>query len=238
MADAYALIKNGFYTNLIVCTEDFAQALVDSGEIDLAELIEEGAPRPSPGDPVPVYYSPADETNWSTQPENMRDAVDTLANRPSFAADKGDVNDQEISGTDWAKVLANRLLWTSGFYDLDQSWFTIPLDGVYNHDLQLRLNNLVNVAAIEVSLFMRVDGVTDDYWFTLAKGYIQAGMTEIHLGNSTQFDFYAGEVYYMAVQLTPTDAQLPCSATILGSDDFTAWGSGWSSPLVNGYRAE
>lgn len=155
----------------------------------------------------------------------------------SFAVDKMET-DQEIFGTNWTKIESKRLLWDveSGF-ELVDSMFNVKKTGIYNYDFQLQLNNLINIHSIEIALFQYVDGIEDDYWFTLKRETKHAADTVMHLGGMTQFDFFTGEKYYIALKLIPLDDQLPCSAIISGSDDHTAWGASFSSIIMNSYRS-
>ena len=147
---------------------------------------------------------------------------------PTLAVDK-DGEDQLISSTDWTKVTSARVIWDLlGDYDSENSQITVSQSGIYNYDMQMRFSDLSNVSIIEVALF-KVTEAEPDYWFTLAFRNITVQNT-VHLGAMTQFDFFEDEEYFLAVKLTPADEEVACSATILGSDDFTAWGASWTAP--------
>jgi hypothetical protein len=154
----------------------------------------------------------------------------------SFAADRAG-EDQDLRGANWEKILARRLLWDldSGF-SVDDSNFHVPADGIYNYDFQMRLSQLSNVGKVEVALFKHTEGEEDDFWFTLKKETVPNEDDEIHLGGMTQFDFLKDEQYFIAVYLTSRDGG-DCSAVMLGSDDYTAWGASYSRSLKNSYRA-
>lgn len=154
----------------------------------------------------------------------------------TFAHDRGGA-DMAIEGTDWAPLQPMRILWARELgKDISTPVFRLPVDGVYNQDFQARFKSLVNVKRIEVGIFQKVEGEDDDFWFTLKKETVPTGDTEIHLGGMTQFDFHKGEEYYLAVQLTPIDDGQPCSASLSGSDDYTAWGCSFSTELGDKYR--
>lgn len=154
----------------------------------------------------------------------------------SFAADKAEV-DQPITDDQWTKLTASRMLWDveSGF-SITDSVLQVAKTGIYNFDFQMRLDSLVNVKAVEVALYQEVEGDPDDYWFTLKHQSVPAVDTVMQLGGMTQFDFFVGERYYVAVRLLPVDNKAPVSATIVGSDDHTAFGASFSTPLTNAYR--
>lgn len=153
--------------------------------------------------------------------------------RSTFAVDKDGAN-QSLSGTDWTKLTAVRVLWDyHGDYDAATSEFVVPKDGIYSSDIQVRFTDFVNVKSVEVALFMYIDGVNDDYWFTLGKSEVDSD-SDAHIGNSTEFDFRAGQRFYIAARLTKISSLLACSATLLGSDDYTAWGGSYTLPILPG----
>jgi hypothetical protein len=153
----------------------------------------------------------------------------------TFAVDRENI-DQELIGTDFIKLIPLRKLWDKhASIELNNGNFTIPIDGVYNLDIQSRFNTFINVKNIEIAIF-QVTEEEDDFWFTLKKERVFEDDTELHLGNMTQFDFKKDETYYIAVNLTPIDINLPTSCILLGSDDYTAWGMNYQTDLNDSYR--
>lgn len=152
---------------------------------------------------------------------NMLAMLDGDDFRSSLAVDK-DGNNQNISGNGWHTITGSRVLW-----DINQDWdgvshdFVVPLDGVYNFDIQQKITNLSSVSRIEMALFKRIDGnpENDDYWFIIDEKSPDS-LTEVQMDGATQFDFYEGERYCIKIKLEGLFA----SATLSGNDDYTAWG--------------
>lgn len=225
MASRYALIQNGKVVNTINADANYVALIENDWDhvVDISNI-----------DPTP-------QLGWDYDGENFV-AVDapppsaTFESRSTHAVDKGNTEDQSISGEEWILFEAKRVLWDFlGEYNLTSSTFPITQSGVYNFDIQTKLTNLTNVGSIELALFKVEDGA-DDYWFKLDMAYPSVDQTEVSMGGSTQFDFYLGEEYYVAIKLSKRVPELDCSAVISGSDDYTAWGSSWNAPLVNAYR--
>lgn len=223
----YALILDGVVVNLINADPDHIAELVLQETIDLGVDL--------------AGYDGVVVNIGDTYLDGVFTAAVVIPPQASFefrstvSVDKNN-EDQAVSGADWVKIEAKRVLWDLvGDYVLADSLINISQKGVYDYDIQVRVSDLVNVSAVEIALF-QVGNEEDDYWFTLSRAYIAPGQASVHMGNMTQFDFYPDEQYYVAIQLTSTDPELTCSATILGSDDYTAWGSSWSAPLINAYR--
>lgn len=148
----------------------------------------------------------------------------------SFAADKLGT-DQIVETETWTKVTSARRIWDKlGDYDITNDEFVIPANGIYNFDIQLRLKNLANVAEAELALFKR-ETPEDDYWFIISRRTGISGLGYVHLNGATQFDFYAGERYYLAIKLVKNDPELPITATIDENDDYTAWGLSWETTI-------
>lgn len=169
---------------------------------------------------------------------NGVDDVDTVENnlhllgvsplRISLALDKNGT-DQLVNTTDWTVVEAERLIWDlNADYDLTTHDFVVPADGIYNFDVQLKLDNFSNVADVELAIFKR--GSPDDYWFILDKKSV-GSETQLQLNGATQFDFYKDERYTLKIKLTKVLPLIGASFTIEGSDDYSAWGYSISEVL-------
>lgn len=144
---------------------------------------------------------------------------------PSFAVDKGpgDGVDQVISDDSWTEVSAEQVLWDKNLdYDIETNNFNVHWKGVYSHDSQLMIKDCVNVSKVELAIFKREEP-EDDYWFILDKKSIDSS-NEVQINGATSFNFDQGESYVLKIKLYKADAGLDCSATISGSDDYTAWG--------------
>jgi hypothetical protein len=142
----------------------------------------------------------------------------------SLAVDKNN-RSVAITGNDWQVITADRIIWdTNDNYDIETDDFVIPFDGLYFMDIQVNMEDITNVTAIEVALFKR--GEVDDYWFILDKKMVHSE-TEIQITGCTLFDLYEDDRYTVKIKLygdTP-------SATINGSDDLTAWGYSFQRTL-------
>jgi hypothetical protein len=138
----------------------------------------------------------------------------------SCAVDKDFIN-QDLSGSEFTVVSSSRVLWDVGeVYDIPKDRIVIPTNCLINFDIQLRVQNIVNCEKIELALFKK--GEPDDYWFIL--DYKAVGSeTELQLKGATQFDMYGEEEFDVRIKLHPVVGQTP-TATIIGDDDFTAWG--------------
>ena len=143
----------------------------------------------------------------------------------SFAVDKSNT-DQELTSGSWIEVSALRKIWDIGnIYDIENNDIEISCDGIYFHDGQIRIKDIVSVESIELALFKR-QTPEDDYWFILDKKIITAE-TSVQLSSSTLFDFYEDEQYCLKIYIAGEGA----TCTIDGSDDFTAWGLNFTKSM-------
>lgn len=150
----------------------------------------------------------------------------------SWAVDMGPGPDFRlpIFGTDWVKLAGFHKLWDYGeSLNEDGSVFEIKKTGVYSWDAQVRLVELDLVDAVELAIF-KVEDPQDDFWFIMSRRDIAPGQTVVQLSGNTQFDFRAGEKYYLAVRLLGVSPR----ANLSGDDDYTAWGANWDLPLIQG----
>lgn len=163
-----------------------------------------------------------DGVNLIESPYNAIILLTQIDFRSSIAVDKDGV-DQIVEGTDPVVIESNRILWDfNDDYDSISYDIVVPSDGIYSFDYQFQISSLVNVSSMELALFKRQE-ITDDYWFILDKRYILT-QTTVQMNGNTLFDFYKDERYTLKIILTKTVPELDCSCTILGSDDYTAWG--------------
>jgi hypothetical protein len=147
--------------------------------------------------------------------------------------------DQDLEGTDWQLLIPEQVLWDlnetfgSPDYDIDNSQFDVQVSGIYLHDTQLKFKDLVNVKSIDVGVFQVVDEVSS-FWYRMGFTEVPLGAGEIQMNNAEQLNFLQDEIYQLKVKLTPVDGLLPCSATLDGSEDFTAWSASWLKVNVLG----
>jgi hypothetical protein len=161
-----------------------------------------------------------DGVNFIESIESALSCIEIDFFRSSIAVDK-DGTDQSLSGEDWTLITADRVLWDfNEDYDTLENTIVIPVDGVYTFDAQIKIKDIVNCSFVEVAMWKVGD--PDDYWFILDKRVIVTA-TEVQLKGTTSFDFYVSDVMYLAVKLYGNGGGTP-SATIDGSDDYTAWG--------------
>lgn len=145
-----------------------------------------------------------------------------MITRSSVALDMGNT-DQEVSGNEFVKIIPNRVIWDFA-EDVHEMDFIAPVDGIYSHDLQVQVKNCVNVDYVEIALFKETEE-SEDYWFICDKKKPDNGL--VHLNGATQLDMYEGEKFYLKIKLHGENP----SATIEGSDDYTAFGFNYSSPI-------
>lgn len=180
-------------------------------------------------------YASKNNINFDQITEHQIEVYETSSSKvmPSLAVDKGedDGTDQLIEGEGWVEITAHRKLWDANEdYDLENNNFDISRDGVYFFDGQFRIVDMVNCSSVEVAIFKREDP-EDDYWFIIDEAPNSSGKEKVHLSGATGFDFRSGESYCLKIKLTKTNVLLACSAKILGSDDYTAWGFNWIREL-------
>lgn len=153
-----------------------------------------------------------------------------MAYNSSCAVDKNEVN-QSISGTSPVKVTADHVLWDfNGDYSTANSHFTVPATGIYVFDIQLKLQSLVNVTAVELALY-RVGtgpGGADEYWFILGKQYVNIVDSEIQITSFTRFDMVLEEQYCIKVILSGVNP----SAVVSGDASRSAWGFSYSTDMT------
>lgn len=148
--------------------------------------------------------------------------------RVSIAVDKENIS-QYVSGVDPVTINAERILWDlHEDYDIDQSSFIVPIDGVYFFDCQIKLTNISNIACVELAIYKT--GSPDDYWFILDKKDVTS-LSEVQLSGATSFDFYKNDSFKLKLIMTKVLPMNQCSCTIDGSDDYTAWGYSLNYPF-------
>lgn len=147
--------------------------------------------------------------------------------RSTCAVDKNGSN-QSLSGEGWTELTATRKLWdVNEDYDLDSNDFICPVDSsLYVLESQILVQSCVNVLFAELAVFKR--GSPDDYWFLLDRKAPLGG--EVNLSCSISFDMYLEERFCLKLKLTKNI--LNPTATIVGNDDYTAWGYNWNGYLV------
>jgi hypothetical protein len=185
--------------------EDFIQA-IDSGFIDI------GYANASP------LASPEKAISFLKSDENFRS---------SFALDLEN-NDQSINTDDPEIIIAIRKLWDLiGDFDLSSSKFFPPIDGVWNANGTITVKDPVNVAKIQIEIWRN-----DEPWFTVAQATPQVGSTFIPF--SCDVDAYKseGHDFDLRIHLQKINETDPCSITISGSDEETAWGMTFLQQLV------
>jgi len=142
----------------------------------------------------------------------------------SLAIDRNNV-DQDFDGTNWTELTAERILWDlNNNYNIETNEFTVPKDGIYYVDIQLRLKSLISVGEVELALFKRTEA-GDDYWFILDNKSVTG--SSVHLSGATSFDMYKDEIFVFKAKLS---GGLFISGKIDGNDDYTAWGITFQKP--------
>jgi hypothetical protein len=145
----------------------------------------------------------------------------------SFAVDKNNI-DQVITVDSAEKLAAERVLWdTIGDYDLGQSKFIPPIDGVWNCNGTIAVKDCLNVARVAVQIWR-----DDELWFTVSQKVPNAGTTFLPFGCDVDAYNSEGHNFDLRVALDKTVAEDPISATVSGSDEETAWGMTFLTQLV------
>lgn len=167
-------------------------------------------------------------TNTIGSPEKSKsfiDAATTFAS--SLAVDKDNV-DQLVEVDTPVVVQANRILWDLiGDFDLTTDKFFPPIDGVWNANGTIAVKDLTNVGIISLQIWRN-----DEPWFTVAQILANDAMNfipfscDVDAYNSSSHDFD------LRIKLDKVDPGQPCSATISGSDEETAWGMTFLQQLV------
>lgn len=145
----------------------------------------------------------------------------------SYAVDKNN-EDQVITDLEANVIVSERVLWDIiGDYDLGQSKFIAPIDGIWNHNGTIAIKNPSNVSKISVEIWR-----DDEIWFTVSQKSPTAGTT--FLPFSADVDAYHSEAHTfdLRVRLEKINEVDPISATISGSDEETAWGMTFLQQLV------
>ena len=154
--------------------------------------------------------------------DNALAIIKLTRQRSSLAVDKDGVN-QNVSTTTPTVVTADRVLWDiNEDFNITDSSFVVPHDGVYSFDCQVRVTNISNCSFIELAIYKKLES-GDDYWFIIDKRDVGT-LTELQLSGATLFDFYKDEEYDLRIILTRTLPLVGCSCIISGDDDYTAWG--------------
>jgi hypothetical protein len=153
-------------------------------------------------------------------------AAQTFAS--SFALDLDNI-DQVVTGDDPVVIEATRKLWDLlDDYDLGDFKFYPPIDGIWNANGTITVKYADNVAKVQIEIFRN-----DEPWFTVAQAEPDAsGLTFIPF--SCDVDAYKSEGHDFDLRIhlekiVPAD---PCSITISGSDEETAWGMTFLQQLV------
>ncbi len=144
----------------------------------------------------------------------------------SFALDLNNI-DQEITTDIATKIEAERKLWDSlGDFDLATSKFNPPIDGIWNANGTITVKDPVNIAKVQIEIFRN-----DESWFTVAQ--VAPGSGTTFMPFSCDIDAYksAGHDFDLRIHLQKIDVGLPCSITISGSDEETAWGMSFLQQL-------
>lgn len=147
--------------------------------------------------------------------------------RSTFALDMNN-EDQEISGDDPVKIQTSRKLWDLiGDYDLASLKFFPPIDGIWNANGTITVKDPVNVAKIQIEIWRN-----DEPWFTVAQEAPQAESTFIPFYCDVDAYKSEGHFFDLRIHLKKINEADPCSVTISGSDEETAWGMTFLQQLV------
>lgn len=149
-------------------------------------------------------------------------AVDMVESEDGNGVTSG--TDQAISGTDWVAIEPKRVIWgLSNTWDLVANEWSPTVNGIYFHDPQVRMKNLVDCTRVEIGIF--VDG---SLWWVSDQKDIASGQTSIILRGAVHIDAYVGSVLDVRVRLTGTNP----TADVDWDDDWTAWGFALKDLLV------
>lgn len=141
-------------------------------------------------------------------------AVDLVESEDEEGVTSG--TDQELTGSDWVKVEPKRVIWgINNDWDLENNSWSPTVNGIFFHDPQIRIKNLVNVTCVELGIF-----VDDELWWISDQRYPSATLTQLILRGAVHIDAYVGSQIDIRVRLTGDSP----SATIDWDDDWTAWG--------------
>lgn len=146
----------------------------------------------------------------------------------SFAVDL-DNTDQVIDSDIETIINSNRILWDIlEDYSLADQQFNPPIDGVWNANGTITVKSPTNVKTVAIEIWRN-----DEPWFTVAQQAPNPTGTTF-LPFSCDVDAYASESHYfdLRIHLTKENSSDPCSISISGSDEETAWGMTFSQQLV------
>tara|TARA_R110000868_G_scaffold86760_3_gene243229 strand:+ start:137 stop:823 length:687 start_codon:yes stop_codon:yes gene_type:complete len=136
--------------------------------------------------------------------------------------------DQVVTVDSPVVIAAQRKLWDAlGDYDLPTNKFSPPIDGVWNANGTIAVNNQDNVAKIQIEIFRN-----DELWFTVAQVSPSTGSNFVTF--SCDIDAYKSESHNfdLRIHLQKINEVDPCSITISGSVEETAWGMTFLQQLV------
>lgn len=137
----------------------------------------------------------------------------------SFAIDKEEI-DQSISTDASTKITAERILWDLGEdFDLAESKFIAPVNGVWNANGTILINNFVNVSRLNLEIWRN-----DELWFVVGSWAVNTA--DLYAVFSCDVDAYKTSSHEFDLRIRmekiiPLDA---CSAVISGLAEHTSWG--------------
>jgi hypothetical protein len=149
-------------------------------------------------------------------------AVDMVESEDEDGVTSG--TDQSVSGTDWVKVETKRVIWgLNNTWDLVGNGWSPTVNGIFFHDPQIRMKDMVDVTRVEIGIF-----VDNELWWVSDQKDIASGVSSIILRGAVHIDAYVGSTLDVRVRLTGTSP----TAKVDWDDDWTAWGFALKDLLV------